>query len=222
MRLSKIRGLFYAIWFLLSVAFVVFLMWAMTKHIHTIRRVWAKFQRFFAGYELEIIGEIADVNMIIINHKSMLDIIVMEEIYPKNLCWVAKKEIGDIPIIGKILKIPKMIPIDRQSPRAMVNLIKEAKDRVQNGRVIAIFPEGTRARGNRLLKFQSGAKVVAQKLNLSIQPVVIIGSEILDVKKFSFKKGKIKIVFLPVVDKSDEAWFENSRKLMQETLDFYR
>lgn len=219
MILSRIKGGYYAVEFVLSVLIVIFFMWLLPKFIHPIRRFWAKSQRILGFYKLEVIGEIAPANMLIINHKSMLDIVVMEEIYPKNLAWVAKKEIGEIPIIGKILSIPKMIPINRQSPRALVNLIKEVKDRVENGRVIAIFPEGTRARGERLLKFQSGAKMVADKLNLVVQPVVIVNSQILDVKNFSFKNGTIKVIFLPPVDRSDENWLETARANMQKTLD---
>ncbi|WP_169752239.1 lysophospholipid acyltransferase family protein [Campylobacter mucosalis] len=223
MILSRIKGAFYAVEFILSVVCVVISMWLFPKFIHPIRKIWAKTQRWFGLYKIEVIGNPAnDANLIMINHKSMLDIVVMEEIYPKNLAWVAKKEIGDIPVIGKILSIPKMIPIDRSSPRAIVNLLKEAKDRIQSGRVIAIFPEGTRARGDKLLKFQSGTQVIADKLDLKVQPVVIVGSEILDVKKFSFKNGNIKIVFLDPVDRSDGEWLSKTRLKMQETLDYWR
>lgn len=220
MILSRIKAFFYAIEFTISVILVLIFMWLFKNNQHKIRRFWAKTQRLFGFYKIEIIGKPnTNTNMIMINHKSMLDIVVLEEIYPKNLCWVAKKEIGDIPIIGKILSIPKMLPIDRSNPRAIVNLLKEAKDRISDGRVIAIFPEGTRAKGDKLLKFQVGAKVIAQKLNLKVQPVVIVGSEILDTKKFNFKNGKIKIIYLDEININDENWLENTRKKMQEVLD---
>ncbi|MBR8465823.1 1-acyl-sn-glycerol-3-phosphate acyltransferase [Campylobacter sp. faydin G-140] len=218
MILSKIKAILYAIEFIISVILIIFFMWLFPKHMHKARRIWARIQRFFGLYEIEIVGEPdLDANIILINHQSMLDIIVMEEIYPKNLSWVAKKEIGDIPIIGKILTLPKMLPIDR-SPRGIVNLIKEAKDRLQSGRVIAIFPEGTRGRGEKLLKFQVGAKVLTEKLNLKAQPVVIVGTNIMDAKRFSFKNGKIKIIYMPLIDTTNERWLENTRDTMQQTL----
>lgn len=220
--LSRIKAAYYALEFILSVIFVIIFMRLFPKSIHKIRRFWAKTQRILGFYKIEVVGKPAEVNMIIMNHKSMLDIVVMEEIYPKNLSWVAKKEIGELPVIGQILKLPKMIPIDRQSPRAIVNLIKEAKDRIKDDRVIAIFPEGTRARGDKLLKFQSGAKVLAEKLNLKVQPVVIINSGILDVKKFSFKNGTIKIIYLDQIDTSNENWLEDTRNAMQNTINQHK
>ncbi|MGG7073360.1 lysophospholipid acyltransferase family protein [Campylobacter sp. 9BO] len=223
MILSRIKAFYYAIEFVISVVIVVFLMWLFSSKIHAVRRFWAKTQRWLGFYSIEVVGELKpDTQMIMINHKSMLDIVVLEEIYPKNLCWVAKKEIGDIPIIGKILSVPKMLPVDRSNPRAIVNLLKEAKDRIKKDRVIAIFPEGTRAKGDKLLKFQSGAKVIADKLDLRVQPVVIVGSDIMDAKKFSFKNGKIKVIYLDQIDRSDESWLENTRSKMQAVLDIER
>ncbi|AQW82730.1 lysophospholipid acyltransferase family protein [Campylobacter pinnipediorum] len=219
MILSKIKAIYYFVEFIISVVLVVFFMWIFKNNMHKVRRIWAKTQRILGFYKVEIIGKAKDANMIIVNHKSMLDIVVLEDVYPKNLCWIAKKEIGKLPIIGKIMTLPKMIPVDRESPRAIINLLKEVKDRLKDDRVIAIFPEGTRAKGNKLLKFQSGAKVLAEKLNLKVQPVVVVGSDILDVNNFTFKNGTIKVVYMDVVDTTKPDWYEDTRHKMQEILD---
>jgi len=159
--------------------------------------------------------------MILINHQSLLDITSLEAIYPKNLCWVAKKEIRDIPLFGYILEAPKMIIIDRKDRRSLVKMFKQAKERISEGRVIAIFPEGTRGRGTKLLKFQSGAKFLAKKLDLLVQPVVVANSKyILDSQNFKAHSGNIIVKYLDLVDpKNDENWYENTRKNMQKTLD---
>ncbi|OPA77904.1 lysophospholipid acyltransferase family protein [Campylobacter pinnipediorum] len=219
MILSKIKAIYYFVEFIISVVLVVFFMWIFKNNMHKVRRIWAKTQRILGFYKVEIIGKAKDANIIIVNHKSMLDIVVLEDVYPKNLCWIAKKEIGKLPIIGKIMTLPKMIPVDRESPRAIINLLKEVKDRLKDDRVIAIFPEGTRAKGNKLLKFQSGAKVLAEKLNLKVQPVVVVGSDILDVNNFTFKNGTIKVVYMDVVDTTKPDWYEDTRHKMQEILD---
>ena len=46
-----------------------------------------------------------------------------------------------------------------------------------------------------------------------------MGSDIMDVKKFSFKNGKIKIICLDIIDTAEPEWLENARAKMQETLD---
>ncbi|ORI07903.1 acyl-phosphate glycerol 3-phosphate acyltransferase [Campylobacter concisus] len=220
MILSKIRALFFAIEFVISVVLVVFFMWLFNDKNRAIRKFWGRSQRFFGGYKLEVIGNFSDeANILLINHQSMLDIIVIEELHPKNVCWIAKAQIGKIPIIGKILSLPKMIAVERENKHSLIKLLKEAKDRVENGRVLAIFPEGTRSQTNKLLPFKGGAKMLVEKLNLKVQPIVIVGSDAMKIKEFSFKKADIKIFCLDLVDTSKENWLEATRESMQKVLD---
>ncbi len=218
--MSKIRALFFAIEFVISVILVVFFMWLFNDKNRAIRKFWGRSQRFFGGYKLEVIGNFSDeANILLINHQSMLDIIVLEEVHPKNLCWIAKAQIGKIPIIGKILSLPKMIAVERENKHSLIKLLSEAKDRVENGRVLAIFPEGTRSQTNKLLPFKGGAKLLVEKLNLKVQPIVIVGSDAMKVKEFSFKKADIKLFCLDLVDTSKENWLEATRESMQKVLD---
>lgn len=218
--MSKIRALFFAIEFVISVVLVVFFMWLFNDKNRAIRKFWGRSQRFFGRYKLEVIGNFSDeANILLINHQSMLDIIVLEEVHPKNLCWIAKAQIGKIPIIGKILSLPKMIAVERENKHSLIKLLSEAKDRVENGRVLAIFPEGTRSQTNKLLPFKGGAKLLVEKLNLKVQPIVIVGSDAMKVKEFSFKKADIKLFCLDLVDTSKENWLEATRESMQKVLD---
>ncbi|WP_462109837.1 lysophospholipid acyltransferase family protein [Campylobacter concisus] len=220
MILSKIRALFFAIEFVISVVLVVFFMWLFNDKNRAIRKFWGRSQRFFGGYKLEVIGNFSDeANILLINHQSMLDIIVIEELHPKNVCWIAKAQIGKIPIIGKILSLPKMIAVERENKHSLIKLLSEAKDRIENGRVLAIFPEGTRSQTNKLLPFKGGAKLLVEKLNLKVQPIVIVGSDAMKVKEFSFKKADIKLFCLDLVDTSKENWLEATRESMQKVLD---
>ncbi len=218
--MSKIRALFFAIEFVISVVLVVFFMWLFNDKNRAIRKFWGRSQRFFGGYKLEVIGNFSDeANILLINHQSMLDIIVIEELHPKNVCWIAKAQIGKIPIIGKILSLPKMIAVERENKHSLIKLLSEAKDRVENGRVLAIFPEGTRSQTNKLLPFKGGAKLLVEKLNLKVQPIVIVGSDAMKVKEFSFKKADIKLFCLDLVDTSKDNWLETTRESMQKVLD---
>ena len=56
-----------------------------------------KIQMFFLGIKLEIEGNLDEsCDLILINHQSMLDIIVMEHLHSRNIAWEAKKEITDL------------------------------------------------------------------------------------------------------------------------------
>lgn len=185
-----------------------------------IRRYFAKLNMICMGSSVELLGEFdKNANMIILNHQSMLDIIALECIYPGNLAWIAKIEIEKMPFFGTLIKAGNMISIDRDNPRDIVRVVKEAKDRLENGRILAIFPEGTRGNGKQLLEFKPGVKLIAKKLDLKIQPILIKNSnEILD-KSLNINPAKLIIKALPLVDLSDENWLLHTKELMQKELD---
>ncbi|WP_086236637.1 lysophospholipid acyltransferase family protein [Campylobacter porcelli] len=219
--LNKIKSWLYAIEILLSVVIVVLIFFVAPSSNLWVRRKWSRMQKFLIGYKIDIVGSPDPrANMIIANHQSMLDIMALEDIHPANICWIAKKEIEDIPFFGNVIRVPKMIPIDRKDPRSLPKIIKLAKDRISEGRVIAIFPEGTRGNGDKILKFKSGANMIANKLNLVVQPVLIIGSrKIIDSKSISVNSGTLKIIYMDIVDTSDKNWLENTRVKMQNLLE---
>lgn len=219
--LNKIKSWLYAIEITISVIIVVLIFFIAPSSNLWIRRKWTKMQRWLIGYKIDVIGSPDPrANMIIANHQSMLDIMALEEIHPANICWIAKKEIEDLPFFGNIIRVPKMISIDRKDPRSLPKIIKLAKERVSQGRVIAIFPEGTRSNGDKILKFKSGANIIANKLNLVVQPVLIIGSrKIIDSKSISVNSGTVKIIYMDIVNTSDEKWLENTREKMQTLLE---
>ncbi|WP_419777351.1 lysophospholipid acyltransferase family protein [Malaciobacter marinus] len=219
--MSRIRALLVVIQFSLTVAVTIFFMYLFRNHTHKVIKIWMKFQMFFLGIKLEQEGSLDETcDMVILNHQSLLDIIVMEYIHSKNLAWVAKKEITDLPFFGHIIKAPRMISIDRENKAGLVKLLRESKDRLSKGRPIAIFPEGTRTDGKTILPFKSGAKMVANKLKLRVQPVVMLNTrKILDSKKLTCNPGIVKVIYLePVQASNDTDWFKQTELKMNEIL----
>lgn len=220
---KRIKAFYFWIFFIFSVALVLFA-FCFTKNqnmLWKIRKLWAKTQKYTIGYRIELVGEFnPEASMLVINHQSTLDIIALEELFPKNLAWIAKKELAEIPLFKIAMKKPKFLCIDRKNPRDLVRILKEAKQRLEEDRVLAIFPEGTRSKTEKLLKFQNGAKILADKLKLKVQPILIIDSaKILDTKNFTASGGILKIICMNLIDTNDEKWLENTRKNMQELLD---
>ena len=90
--MTKIKAFFYFIYCVITIALVVLAMKIDNKNHRKYRRIWAKFQRYFIRYKVKQIGEFDEsADLIVINHKSMLDIIILEEAHPRDLAWVAKK-----------------------------------------------------------------------------------------------------------------------------------
>ncbi len=158
----------------------------------------------------------------LINHQSILDIVAMEAITKDaNLCWIAKRELFNIPLFGHLFKSCKMIAVDRENKQGLIKLIKDSKEASEQGRPLVIFPEGTRGKGKEMLEFKAGAKLIAEKLSLQVQPVVIVDSaSLLDTKHSKSAKGGIlKIIYMEPISTEDKEWFSQTRVAMQQTLD---
>jgi len=220
--LERIRGIILLIQFSITVAITVVAMYLFRNHTHKVIKVWMKFQIKVLGIKLETVGELDEsCDLIIMNHQSLLDIIVMEYIHNRDLAWVAKKEITDLFFFGHIIKAPRMISIDRENKAGIMHLLKEVRDRLDKGRPIAMFPEGTRSDGTKILKFRPGAKMVANKFNLKVQPILLFNTrKIVDSKSLKAKPGTVKVIYLDSVQADRKTtWFEDTEVLMNETFE---
>lgn len=183
----------------------------------------AWFIRIMTLIHVNVKGKIdSDVQMFLINHQSDLDIGIMETITTQDLAWVAKKELFDIPFFGLVLRLPQDIALQRESKSALVKLIKDAKKPIDEGRVITIFPEGTRTETGKMKPFKFGAKKVADTYNLKVQPVVLIATaKYFSNKKKIFYPGSVTAVFMEsfIADKEDPHWLANLQLTMQKVYD---
>ena len=217
--MARIRGIILFIQFSITVAITVILMYIFKNHTHKVIKVWMHFQMFVLGIKLQTEGKLDEsCDMILMNHQSLLDIIVMEYIHSRDLAWVAKKEITDLFFFGHIIKAPRMISIDRENKSGIIHLLKEAKDRLDKGRPIAMFPEGTRSDGKEMLSFRPGAKILANRYNLKVQPIVLFNTRnIVDSKKLLATPGVVKVVYLePIQADKNTDWFEEIEVKMNE------
>ncbi|MDQ1264628.1 MAG: 1-acyl-sn-glycerol-3-phosphate acyltransferase [Campylobacterota bacterium] len=187
------------------------------------RKIAAWLIRLSTFFSTEIQGkEDPNAQIFLMNHQSDLDIVVMETISKRDIAWVAKKELFDIPFFGLALKFPKDIAVERESKTSLIKLLRDAKEVLKTNRVIAMFPEGTRSSREHMLPFKSGAKLLADANALIVQPVVLMETaKHYNTKKFYYKPGKIKVIFLEsfIADKNDAEWLNNLREKMQKVYD---
>ena len=216
--MARIRGIILLIQFSITVAITVVLMYAFRNHTHKIIKAWMSFQIFVLGIKLEVEGKLDEsCDMVLMNHQSLLDIIVIEYIHTRDLAWVAKKEIADLFFFGHIIKAPRMISVDRQNKAGIIHLLKEAKDRLDKKRPIAMFPEGTRSDGKKMLSFKPGAKMLANKYKLKVQPIILFNTRnIVDSKRLKASPGLVKVIFLdPIQADRNTDWFEKTEENMK-------
>ncbi len=111
--------------------------------------------------------------VIVSNHQSMYDVLVLYGWLGLDLKWVIKKELRKVPVIGFAAEKGGNVFIDRSDPRGAYQSLEAAKKKIIHGTSIIILPEGTRSRTGELGEFRKGAFWLARELKLPILPVSI-------------------------------------------------
>ena len=128
--------------------------------------------------EVKTIGEIDQSNasnLFISNHLSYLDIPILGSKYP--LRFVAKSEVKSWPLFGFLAKKGRSIFIRRNKTDSF-NQKNKILDLLSSGEKVFIFPEGTTSDGNRVLEFKSSSFSSVENQNFTIQPIVIVYSDL--------------------------------------------
>ncbi len=113
--------------------------------------------------------------MIISNHQSTLDILLMNCLRYKYK-WISKIENFKVPVIGWYLRMADYITVDRGDEESKAEMLEKSLYCLKNGTSIMIFPEGTRSLDKEIGFFKRGAFQLALQANVPILPVLIEGS----------------------------------------------
>jgi 1-acyl-sn-glycerol-3-phosphate acyltransferase len=131
-----------------------------------------------------------------VNHQSNLDIpVLVQSLVSFQLRWIAKKELLWIPFFGWAMWASRHITIDRADPLTAIKSLERAKERFAAGISIVVFPEGTRSRDGKLLRFKKGGFLLAAQANRPIVPVTINGSrQVLPAGAWQLRGGIVEVV----------------------------
>ena len=116
--------------------------------------------------------------MIAANHASWKDILVLGAL--ADVAFIAKTEVADWPIFGTLAKLQKSIFVVREQKRRTGDQVSEIAERMADGEIVVLFPEGTTSDGNRVLDVKTslfGAAAAALPLApegvVYVQPVAV-------------------------------------------------
>ena len=120
--------------------------------------------------------------MLVSNHKSMIDIMLMLSLSKDPIVFVGKKELEKIPLFGYFYR-RVCILVDRSSPESRKEVYSKAIKRLDTGISICIFPEGGVPDPSVILdKFKNGAFSLAIQFQIPIVPITFLDCE----KKFPY------------------------------------
>jgi 1-acyl-sn-glycerol-3-phosphate acyltransferase len=151
------------------------------KRAYRISRIWTELILRMGGVVLKIRGsEHIDPRqqyIFMVNHQSNLDIpVLIRSLASFQLRWIAKRELLWIPFFGWAMWASRHITVNRADPLDAIRSLKRAKERIAAGISIVVFPEGTRSRDGKLLRFKKGGFLLAAQAKRPIVPVTINGT----------------------------------------------
>lgn len=125
--------------------------------------------------------------IIMSNHRSHYDIPLVILSLPASIRMLTKKELFKIPLWGRGMAAGEFISIDRHNIEQAKEDLKKAREKMEDGVVLWIAPEGTRSRTGKMGPYKKGGFILAIEAGAQIIPVGIRGSEkVLPPKTWNF------------------------------------
>lgn len=110
------------------------------------------------------------------NHQGPMDIFLIYGYLGRNFKWMMKKALRRIFLVGYACEKAHHIFVDKSGPKKIQETIDKARQTLQGGTSLVVFPEGSRTFTGHMGIFRKGAFQLADELQLPVVPVTIDGS----------------------------------------------
>ncbi len=138
--------------------------------------------------------------VVVANHASYLDGVVLFAALPPVFGFVIKREMSKVPLANLLLRRIGSHYVDRGSGHKGARDTRKLLKRAHAGGALAFFPEGTFHDEPGLAEFRSGAFVVAAMAQLPIVPIAIRGTRAaLPSRGFMPHPGRIRVELAPLL-----------------------
>src|SRR5438270_12581918 len=142
------------------------------------------------------------------NHISHFDPFIISSVVRRKIDWIAMAEFFPLPVLGFLLRAVDAFPADRH--RADRKTVRTAIERLKDGRIVGVFPEGgIRDGAHSLLEgapLRAGASTLAHIAGVPIVPCVILGTDRLYAKRswLPLRRTPVWIGFGPAISNFPE------------------
>jgi fatty-acyl-CoA synthase len=150
--------------------------------------------------------------IIVSNHCSYTDTLVLLGMLPTHVTIVAKKELLKAPVIGTFIKKLGHLTVDRVDFSKSHEDVKKFSEALNSGKSVIIFPEGTFTYATGLRPFKLGAFVIAAETGKPVLPIAIQGTrKLLRSGSKLLRPRHIKVKILPPLEPKANNWDEAVR-----------
>jgi 1-acyl-sn-glycerol-3-phosphate acyltransferase len=174
-----------------------------------VHRNWSRSLLWASGTTVEVAGlENVDrerAQIFASNHQSFFDIFALMHVLPVSIRFVAKHELGRIPLLAQAMRAAGHVFIDRGDRTGAVRVMRKAGRRMERENLsLGLFPEGTRSPDGQLQPFKKGTFVLAIETDAPIVPVAVDGgNRILRRGTLQVRPGRIQLRFCRKIATAD-------------------
>ena len=186
--------------------------------------IWAG--RVVCGMRYRVIGmeNLPDGPCVLLpKHQSTWETMFFPTMMPRELCFVYKRELHWVPFFGWGIKLLRMVHIDRsRGTDAFEYVVKQGTQRMQEGRWIIMFPEGTRTPVGAKGRYKSGGSRLALRMGVPVVPIAHNAGELWPRKKLPQRPGLITVSIGPKIESAGrtadevtsevESWIESEMR----------
>jgi 1-acyl-sn-glycerol-3-phosphate acyltransferase len=116
--------------------------------------------------------------VVVANHQSYLDGVVLQAVLPTSFSYVIKREMSRVPLAGTLLRRIGAEFVERQNRHRGASDARRLLRNAAQGQALAFFPEGTFSAEIGVLRFHIGAFAAAARANLPVIPIAIRGTRL--------------------------------------------
>ncbi len=176
-----------------------------------IARASARLAVALTGLKLQVEGLQHLDNMVpmivVANHASYLDALLLTAVLPARFAYVAKQELLRNPTAAIPLRRLGSAFVERFDDARGVEDVRKLEERARAGESIIFFPEGTFRREAGLMPFRMGAFLTAARTGIPVLPVVLIGTRtMLSAGQWLPRRSKLKVLINIPLHASGNDW----------------
>ena len=147
------------------------------RYLSSIATHYARFFLFVIRVRVKVIGienlPESDNICFVSNHQGLMDIPLVTGYIPRTVGFIAKKELGKVPVVNIWMRAMNCVLIDRGNSRSTIKTIERSIRQIQRGHAMVIFPEGTRSRSPKMRNFKPGSFKLVAGANAFAVPLTI-------------------------------------------------
>jgi 1-acyl-sn-glycerol-3-phosphate acyltransferase len=145
--------------------------------------------------------------LIIANHQSFLDPLLIGLPLQRPVSFLARDTLFKVPLIGWILRSTYVMPIRREA--AGMESLRVSLQRLEEGYLVGVFPEGTRSHDGRLGVMKPGVVALVRRAQVPLIPVALSGTfEAMPRGAFFLRPRPVRVVFGTPISVEELATFQ--------------